>query len=507
MLGSRRGRPSLIGRAAQTAARTAVIAAHRHRRLRQGRRPPGRRARPRAAGARAAAPPAAPGGLSDEAIARLQKLAELHAAGILTAEEFAAQKAHILGLSLISREVCEHTANIMLQTRHAPAAIRPRPRPRRRAGARPRARGDRTGAGRLRAPRRAAGSPARCSGCTPPGRPSGRWATAFRGFLDPARLVFARTRSRAELLWAAEEALAHRRWCRWWWSSCPSRPASPPVRRLHLAAETGALQAADPPLALLLTPGDGGAPGIETRWHLAPAPGWAATAARAGASPAPAPAWPRRRAGRPGSTRASCASPRPERARHAPRPSRRSHLPAYADALGRGWSPDTLRPEAADEQLGRDPPSTPPPSSPASTDDDPRRRERHPPRRQPGAAPALAGPLDVGRQRSPARSTCAGRARDSRCRRTSSATSATRWSPGSARRGYATRALALLLPEARARGLACLELTTEPENLASRRVIETNGGVLVERIEKARRLRRRRLAALPHRPLIRIPAD
>ena len=33
---------------------------------------------------------------SDEAIARLQKLAELHGAGILTAEEFAEQKARIL---------------------------------------------------------------------------------------------------------------------------------------------------------------------------------------------------------------------------------------------------------------------------------------------------------------------------------------------------------------------------------------------------------------------------
>ena len=52
-------------------------------------------------------------------------------------------------------------------------------------------------------------------------------------------------------------------------------------------------------------------------------------------------------------------------------------------------------------------------------------------------------------------------------------------------RGYATRALALILPEARARGLAFVELTTEPENLASRRTIETNGGVLVERFEKA----------------------
>ena len=52
-------------------------------------------------------------------------------------------------------------------------------------------------------------------------------------------------------------------------------------------------------------------------------------------------------------------------------------------------------------------------------------------------------------------------------------------------RGYATRALALLLPEARTRGLPHVELTTEPDNLPSQRTIEKNGGVLVERFEKA----------------------
>jgi predicted acetyltransferase len=47
-------------------------------------------------------------------------------------------------------------------------------------------------------------------------------------------------------------------------------------------------------------------------------------------------------------------------------------------------------------------------------------------------------------------------------------------------RGYATAALALLLPEARAEGLTWVELTVQPENTASRHVIESNGGVLVE---------------------------
>ena len=56
-----------------------------------------------------AAPPAAPaaapaaaadpaGGISDDALDRLQKLSALHSAGALTDEEFAAAKAKILGL-------------------------------------------------------------------------------------------------------------------------------------------------------------------------------------------------------------------------------------------------------------------------------------------------------------------------------------------------------------------------------------------------------------------------
>ena len=47
-------------------------------------------------------------------------------------------------------------------------------------------------------------------------------------------------------------------------------------------------------------------------------------------------------------------------------------------------------------------------------------------------------------------------------------------------RGHATRALGLLLPDARAEGLAYVELTVQPENRSSRHVIEANGGVLIE---------------------------
>lgn len=55
------------------------------------------------------------------------------------------------------------------------------------------------------------------------------------------------------------------------------------------------------------------------------------------------------------------------------------------------------------------------------------------------------------------------------------------WKQG---QGIATRALAALLPEAWAVGLPFVELTTDPENFASRRVIEANAGVIVENFTK-----------------------
>lgn len=56
--------------------------------------------------------------------------------------------------------------------------------------------------------------------------------------------------------------------------------------------------------------------------------------------------------------------------------------------------------------------------------------------------------------------------------------------PWQQRKGLATQALHQLLPEAWAIGLQFVEITTDPDNIASRRVIEANGGVLFEMFTK-----------------------
>lgn len=57
--------------------------------------------------------------------------------------------------------------------------------------------------------------------------------------------------------------------------------------------------------------------------------------------------------------------------------------------------------------------------------------------------------------------------------------------PWKRQRGYATRALQLLLPQARSEGLAFVKLTSDVDNIASRRVIEANVGELIERFQKS----------------------
>ncbi|UYN97676.1 MAG: GNAT family N-acetyltransferase [Enhydrobacter sp.] len=160
------------------------------------------------------------------------------------------------------------------------------------------------------------------------------------------------------------------------------------------------------------------------------------------------------------------------------------HLEAYADALRRGWSPDNVRLEAAArEELARI--AHDPVGFLLGMDD-----------RQ-----ARGGPITLpdGRQvpRLPG------------YRRwmwdgTFCGSIGLRWQPGTdalpsyvlghigyavvpwkRRRGYATRALALMMVEARREGLSSVELTTDPDNEVSQKVILANGGAFIERFHAA----------------------
>lgn len=158
-------------------------------------------------------------------------------------------------------------------------------------------------------------------------------------------------------------------------------------------------------------------------------------------------------------------------------------LPAYADALERGWAPDTLRgADAARGELRKIA------EDPAGFVDSLVDRE--------AAGPPIELPDGSTVPRLPGYKRwiwdgefCG--------------VISFRWRPGTAElpptclghigyavvpwkrgRGYAKEALRLMLSEARAEGLPHVDLTTNPENLASQRVILANGGVPVGRFSK-----------------------
>jgi predicted acetyltransferase len=160
----------------------------------------------------------------------------------------------------------------------------------------------------------------------------------------------------------------------------------------------------------------------------------------------------------------------------------RDYLPRYVHALEHGWSPDNLRPEASAEHLARihnDPDAF------IAQQVDP--QGKGPPITLPGGAvvprlPALSmwiwdgdfcGSIGLRWQRGTAELPpyCLGHIGYSVV-------------PWKRNRGYATKALELLLPRAKAQGLPYVELTTDADNLASRRVIEANGGWVVENFSK-----------------------
>ena len=158
------------------------------------------------------------------------------------------------------------------------------------------------------------------------------------------------------------------------------------------------------------------------------------------------------------------------------------YLNGYIHALQQGWSPDNLRPQAAQEQLRR------------IADDPDLFLAQQIDREAKGPKVILPDGREV--QRLPGYTLWMWDGEF--CGAISF-----RWQPNSTelppycfghigysvvpwkrRRGYATRALRLMLAEAKKEGLAYVEIVTDIDNLASQKVIEANGGKLIERFHQ-----------------------
>lgn len=109
------------------------------------------------------------------------------------------------------------------------------------------------------------------------------------GFTNPGRFILVSPLRPEDVLWSTEEVL-RAGIAALVVTDIPSPPGLTAVRRMHLAAETGATEGKVTPTGLLLCPGRGGAPGIETRWQMEPDHGrersrWHLTRLRARTAP------------------------------------------------------------------------------------------------------------------------------------------------------------------------------------------------------------------------------
>ncbi|MGH1415291.1 MAG: ImuA family protein [Pelagimonas sp.] len=87
--------------------------------------------------------------------------------------------------------------------------------------------------------------------------------------LPPQSLIYLDPLRAEDILWSMEEILRSGA-APMVVADLPDPPGMTQVRRLHLAAETGTGEGRFRPLGLMLTPGTGGAPGVETRWQMEP---------------------------------------------------------------------------------------------------------------------------------------------------------------------------------------------------------------------------------------------